>query len=656
MSGEAADQRMNDRDDTASNDAAPDIFLSYSREDRKRAQPFITLLERAGYRVWWDGLLEGGERFSRTTEAALEGAKAVVVLWSKTSTGSHWVHDEATRGRDRKCLVPVSIDGSEPPLGFRQFQVIDGSRGARPNTPEMQQLLRAIAACSGRPAGPLETSSGKRGIGRRAFIAGGATLAVAGGGLAAWQLGLLGGSAGPSNSVAVLPFANMSGDPAQVYFSDGLAAEVRAQLARNPALQVAAQASSNTFRERSEDAKSIARTLGVSYLLDGNVRRAGNLVRIAAELIDGRSGFSAWGESFERPLTDIFAVQSEIAEAVGAALSAKVAAPPAKGQGSDRPTGGTASVAAYDFYLRGKERFELGADEASDRAALDLFDQAIAADPGYGAAHAGRSRSLAVIANQYVQGGERRALYDDAVEAAQKSVALAPRLADAHSALGFALFSGRLDVKAARAPYDRSYALGGGDADVLSRFALYCARTGRFEEARSAIGKAAALDPLSPRTFRSVGAVEYAARNYPGSIPPVERALQLNPKMSGAWAAIGASRLMMGEIEAAHRAFERERSSLFGLPGIAIAAQRLGETQQARTALERLVAEQGDNGLYQQAQIYAQWGESAKAIASLRKARADADSGLIFLRNDPLLDPLRREADFSRLLSELGFE
>src|SRR5688572_13395709 len=363
---------MSDDDRTNPGEAAPDIFLSYSREDRKRAQPIIALLERAGYRVWWDGLLEGGERFSRTTEAALEGAKAVVVLWSKTSTGSHWVHDEATRGRDRRCLVPVSIDGSEPPLGFRQFQVIDASRGTRTNSPEMQQLLRAVAACSGRPAEPLSTAPGRIGIGRRTFIAGGATLAVAGGGLAAWQLGLFGGGGRPSNSIAVLPFTNMSGDPAQAYFSEGLAAEVRAELARNPLLQVVAQASSNTFRERGKDAKSIARALGVSYLLDGNVRRSGNLVRVAAELIDGRSGFNAWSESFERPLTDIFAVQSEIASAVGAALSAKVAAAPAKGPGGDRPTGGTASVAAYDLYLRGREKFDLGADEASDRAALAL--------------------------------------------------------------------------------------------------------------------------------------------------------------------------------------------------------------------------------------------------------------------------------------------
>jgi TIR domain len=132
------------------------VFVSYSRGDQKRALPIIKILEAAGFAVWWDGLLEGGERFSRTTEDALERAKAIVVLWSANSSNSHWVHDEATRGRDRKCLVPLSIDGSEPPLGFRQFQVIEASQAkVKTGSPEMQKLVQTYAAgwrrhgCSG---------------------------------------------------------------------------------------------------------------------------------------------------------------------------------------------------------------------------------------------------------------------------------------------------------------------------------------------------------------------------------------------------------------------------------------------------------------------------------------------------------------------------
>ena len=122
------------------------IFFSYARDDQARALPIIRLIEQAGFSVWWDGLLEGGERFSRTTEDALDRAKAVVVLWSKTSAQSHWVHDEATRGRDRRVLVPLSIDGSSPPLGFGQFQVIDLCANGPSNRGHAWRPIRTCAS------------------------------------------------------------------------------------------------------------------------------------------------------------------------------------------------------------------------------------------------------------------------------------------------------------------------------------------------------------------------------------------------------------------------------------------------------------------------------------------------------------------------------
>jgi TolB-like protein/tetratricopeptide (TPR) repeat protein len=659
---EAAGARMTGTDETREpGGASTSVFVSYAHEDVKQARTIIDVLERAGYRVWWDGLIEGGERFSRKTEDALDSAKAVVVLWSKASLASHWVRDEATYGRDRSRLVPLSIDGTEPPIGFRQFQYIDASRPkVKPGSPEMQSLLRAVAALHDQPAPPAVAHTGRSParIGRRAVLGGGIALALVGGGYAAWRSGLVGGGAS-ANSVAVLPFTNLSGDPSQKYFSDGLAAEVRAELARNNLLQVAAQVSSNRFADHTADAKSISNELGVAYLLDGNVRRSGDTVRVAAELIDGRTGFSRWSQSFDRSIADVFAVQSEIAGAVMAALSAQVAnrsGDEPDGEGKRLEVGGTSNVGAYDAYLRGRDLFEQGSDATTDRAALALFDEAIAIDPQYGAAHAARSRAMSVIASQYAQGAERLALYDKSIVAAKKAVALAPRLADAHSALGYALFAGRLDVRAARSPYDRSRELGNGDADVLGRYALYSARTGRFAEARTAISRAATLDPLNPRVFRSVGAVEYAARRYAESIPPIERALVLNPRMGGAHAAIGASQLMLGQADEANRSFLAETNTLFGLPGIAIIARKQGRDAEADAAMARLVAEHGDNGLYQQAQVLAQWGDRAGALAVLSKARSTGDSGLILMRNDPLLDPLRKEPEFSRLLSDLGFD
>jgi TolB-like protein/Tfp pilus assembly protein PilF len=630
------------------------VFVSYARADRKAALPIIRALENAGFSVWWDGKLEGGERYLGTTEAALEGAKAVVVLWSKTSVASHWVHDEAMRGRDRRCIVPLTIDGAQPPLGFRQFQTIDLSgRGARSRKAGLDAMIHAVAALHGRSA--PEPAPLQRPVGRRAFIAGGAAAAAAAGGGIAWWAGLFGGEA-QARSIAVLPFDNLGGNAGRAYFSDGLAAEIRTQLARNPLLEVAAQTSSNRFRDSNDDARTISRALKVRYLLDGNVRTTGSVVRISAELIDGETGFSQWSRAFDRPLADLFAVQEEIADAVAVALAAQIDRQQSGHRGTAAAAaGGTANLTAYDSQLRGKDLFDQAIDEESDRAALAHFDAAIAADPRYALAYSARSRALTVIGNQYEQGERRRETYRLAVEAAQRGAALAPEVAETQSALGFALFNGRLDARAARGPYERSLALGRGEADILSRYALYSARCGRIAAAREAIGRSAALDPLNARTQRLIGDVEYSARRYAESIPSFRRALELNPQLSVAHSAIGAALLMMGRIDEARAEYEREPSSLFKLAGIAIVAGRKGNEAEAAGAFDRLRAEHGDNGLYQQAQILAQSARPDEAMARLLEAFRSIDSGLVYLRNDPFVDPLRRAPVFNDLLNRLGF-
>ena len=629
------------------------VFVSYASADRARVQPIIAALEEAGFSVWWDGLIEGGEQFARSIEAPLERALAVVVVWSKAAHDSYWVHDEAARGRDRSRLVPLSLDGTEPPLGFRQFQTIalgKPRRGAR--DAGIDAMLRAVATLHDQPM-PARSTPPRTGIDRRTLIGGAGVVAAAAAG-GAWWTGLIGAGGALANSVAVLPFDNLSGDPDRNYFSDGLAAEVRSELASNPLLQVAAQTSSNRFRSSDDDARKISRALGVTYLLDGNVRRAGDMMRISAELIEGRTGFSKWAQTFDRPTANIFAVQEEIAQSVIAALTAQMIGQKQPG-GSRTTAGGTTNLEAYDAFLRGKDLFDRAADEAGDHAALDSFDRAIAADPRYAVAYAARARSLTVIGNQYDQGAARRANYDAAIAAARRAVALAPDVAETQSALGFALFYGKIDVRAARPPYERSYALGRGDADVLSRYALFSARCGQIGAARSAISRAATLDPLNARTFRLMGTVEYAARQYRASIPHYERALGLNPSLSVAHSSIGDSRYQLGDVEAARADYAREPSSLFGLTGLAIVDRKRGRAAEADKSFAALVAEHGDNGLYQQAQILAQWGRPEDAVGALLKAYEMGDAGLSQMNGDPLLDPVRRDARVIRLLQQLGF-
>jgi len=643
--------------------ARPTAFLSYAREDQSTAAPLARALEAAGVDVWWDTKIEGGAAFSQAIQVALESSDAVIVLWSRASIGSDWVLDEAATGRQLKKLVPVSLDGTEPPLGFRQYQAITlaGWHGTA-EADQVAAIVRSVRAAAGHALHHLPHAASAQAapdrMSRRRLLVGatGAALAGAAGWLA-WRRGVLGVRAASGNTVAVLPFANLSGDPQQDYFSDGLAEEVRATLARNLNLMVMAEASSAQFRDRSDDAVTIAAKLGVAYLLDGTVRRSGELLRITADLVDGATGFSRWSQTFDRGVRNVFAVQSEIADAVTNALVVRVApgSVPAAGGGSVAASGGTTSVIAYDAYLRGRALYDLSVDEASERAALAQFDAAIAADPNYAAAHAARARSLTAIANQYGKASELTQLYDAAIAAAQRAIAIAPLLADAHSTLGFTLFQGRLDARAAREPFERSREVGAGEATVLARYAQYSARTGRDAQATEAMQRALVLDKLNPLIHRAAGSVEYAARRYPRSIPPLQQALSMNPRLSRAHAAIGDAWLQLGRVEDARTESSAEPALEFQRAGLAIAEHRLGRLPAAKAAMSQLVAEDGDRVLYQQAQVLAQWGDRDAALERLEHALGVGDSGLIYARNDPLLDPLRDHARFARLLHRLGF-
>lgn len=654
---------MSNEPDANQTPALRSVFLSYSRADQARARQLADALGQAGLTVWWDTLIEGGASFAKSIEAALQASDAVVVLWSTASVASDWVLDEAAHGRDLHKLVPISIDGILPPLGFRQYQAIALPAGDRADPAAVAAIVRAVLAiASGAPTLPRTGTSAVAPLdrSRRGLMLAGAAgvVLVAGAGVLGWRRGWFAPAAPVSGaSVAVLPFKNISGDPEQAYFSDGLAEEVRATLGRNLQLRVMAQASSSQFRGGEEDAVTIAGKLGVAYLLDGSVRWAGDTVRVAAELIDGQTGFSRWSQIFERRIDDVFAVQSEIAGAVATALALQVEPTlPGDAEADRLASGGTANVQAFDVFLRGRALYDLSVDEASERAALAQFDAAIALDPQYAAAHAARARSLIAIANQYGAMDEHARMYDQAIVAAQRAIKLAPEFAGAYSALAFALFQGRLDARAARAPFERSSALGSGDATVQARWAQYCARTGRQREAREAMQRALQRDPLNPLIHRAAGSVEYAARRYADSMPPVRRALAMNPRMSRAHGAIGDALMNLGRVEEARAAYEAEPAPEFRLSGLAVLEHQAGNLAEAEAAMAELVSGLGDRVLYQQAQVLAQWGQAEAALERLLRARASVDSGLIYARNDPFLDPLRKDPRMAALLAGMGFE
>jgi TolB-like protein/Tfp pilus assembly protein PilF len=635
----------------ASGDSRPTIFLSYAHADAKRAQALAGALAERGYTVWWDDKIEGGASFARSIREALEAADAVIVLWSRTSVESDWVADEAAQGRDRKRLVPLSIDGSPPPLGFRQYQTIDLSgRTTKPSAAQVDRIDRAIRAAIGQAPAPLASQHPAAGVDRRRALsmAGGAgAILAAGGALFHWRDALFGDDTG-DRTIAVLPFKNITGDPAQAYLSDGLTEEVRAALARNPGLRVLASTTSNTARDDAGSATAIASKLGVAILLGGSVQRAGQMVRVAMDLTDGRTGFSIWSRRVDARLTDIFAFQTEIARTVANALSVRMAT-------ADPAPGGTRNVAAYESYLRGKALYNQFKGEASDREAKALFENAIAADPDFALAHAALSRVLASIASTYVPADQIRPTFAAAIAEGRKAVALAPELAEGHLAVGYATFAGTMDVKGARSSYDQAYRHGRGSADILLLYALYTTRTRRFDEARSAIARAVALDPLNPRAHRVAGVIAYASRDYAGGAGHFRRAIELNPRMSNARAGLAACLLETGQIDEARRLLADEPSPMFGLPVLAILEHRAGNRAAAERAQAALVRDFGDAALYQQAQVMAQWGRADEAIALLERARNVGDSGLTSIASDPLLDPLARNPRFVDLVRRIGF-
>jgi TolB-like protein/Tfp pilus assembly protein PilF len=625
------------------------VFISYARPDEKIARTIIRIIRNAGFRVWWDGLIPSGERFSARISQELEQAKAVVVLWSASSGKSNWVQDEAAFARDRQRLVPISIDGSEPPLGFRQIQCVDVSKGRlRSNNPAVHSALQTIADMMDQPL--LDLPAEHLGIGRRSVLVAGAAAGVAAVGFGGWRL-LRSGQA-EANTIAILPFDNLSGDATKEYLSNGLAAELRSTLSRNPLLKVVGQASSNEFRDGKESGKTIARKLRVANLVDGNVLAANGTVRIWVELIDGDSGFSRWSNKFELPMNNILEVQDEIATAVGAALAVRLST---KGEESPIRTGGTKNVAAFDAYLRGKDLFDSQRDEDSDRGALEQFTEAVKLDPNYAAARAARSRALAVIANAYAQAKERRPLYEEAVEEARHAIASANLFADAYAALGYALFYGKLDIISADGPYEKANQLGSGRADVLGLCAIYRARRRQFDRAFPAIERAASLDPLNPTVFKNRGRIKFAAGDYAAAIEAARRAIELNPTIGGAHGDIGNALLLQGHTREASAEFAKEKVGLLSIPGRAIVAVREGNQVAAQKAYDELVQSEGDNGLYQQAQILAQWNKVPEALNALEKALEEQDSGLVYLLSDPFLRPLEKELRFISLLKRVHF-
>ena len=313
-----------------------DIFLSYSRQDQITARRFAEALEQAGFSVWWDQTLRSGEAYDEVTERALKSAKAVVVLWSKTSVASRWVRAEATIADRAGTLVPAMIEPCERPVMFELRQTADLSEWkGNPQDRSWATFLsdlRAVTGGSGLPtSGPAPDSGGKP-VAWSVWKPAAALVAIAIVVASGWMLWQKFHGQEPASgaaaaqrtagdqTLAVLPFVNLSSDPQQEYFVDGLTEELLNSLAGVTGLRVTGRTSAFYFKGRNEDMKVIGEKLGVEYLLEGSVRKDGDQLRILAQLVKSKDSFHLWSQTYDRPFNDVFKVQEEIARSVAGAL------------------------------------------------------------------------------------------------------------------------------------------------------------------------------------------------------------------------------------------------------------------------------------------------------------------------------------------------
>jgi adenylate cyclase len=577
-----------------------DVFVSYARTDKARVAPLVAAIEAQGWTVWWDPEIDAGQQFDDQIEAELKAARAVLVVWTPTSASSRWVRGEAREAADRGTLVPVRFEGANLPMDVRAIHTTDlDGWNEDAQSPPFQALLRSLGAM----------------IARQGLARGGNAGATPAPSAAA--------PATPRLAICVLPFANMSGDAEQEYFSDGISEDIITDLNKVSALFVVARNTAFTFKGKNIDVPQVARQLKVSHVLEGSVRRAGGRVRITAQLIEGETGGQIWAERFDRDLNDIFALQDEISEAIVKALKLKLL-PEEKKAIVQR---GTDSVEAYNLYLMARQTYITGntADDRAAAAIIRLCSRATEIDPGYARAWALMAQGQTQL--YHLRGGRT----DGGLAAAERALALDADLAEAHA------------IKAA----------------IL-------AEGGLFDEGAGEIATALRLDPESYEVNRSAGYFSFRRQQLDDAIRYFEKASALvETDVNSAcmlltcYTAVGNAQ---GTLRAAKLALSRAESALAHDPNngavtgySAYALATLGEAERAKQRMGRALLIDPDNlnMRYNFAcALSVHLKETDAALDMLGPVLAKFGGGFIeHAKVDPDLDPLRGDPRFQAMIA-----
>ena len=458
----------------------------------------------------------------------------------------------------------------------------------------------------------------------------------------------------PPHSIAVLPFVNMSGDKEQEYFSDGLTEELLNSLSRMSELQVTGRTSSFYFKGEHADLSIIARKLNVAAVLEGSVRRSGHTVRITTQLINTITGFHAWSQTYDRDLHDVLKLQTEIANAVANALKVALL----DNVAGRIELGGTHNPDAFDWYLRASKAYSTAHTAADLVSSVAAYTEALRQDPKFALAFAGRSQALKRHAGEWATGPAAREEYDKALADARHAIMLAPELAEAHLALGNTLEWGFFDFGHARIEYARAVDLAHGNARVLESFGTFAVLvTGSTEGGLTAIRQAIVLDPLNTEILSRLGEAQWAARQYEQAVATFNAVIALDPAWARPLGWRGFAYYGLGDYERARSSCEEPLAVDTGWGRLCLAwvYHRLGRHADAEAMLAKQRAALGDLSAYQFAGIYAQWGNAAKSHEWLATAVRVRDAGLLWLRADPFLDPVRNEPWFKAVERELKF-
>ena len=574
-----------------------DVFISYARVDKARVAPLVAAIEARGWSAWWDPDITPGQEFDSEIEEELLAAAAVVVVWTQTSVASRWVRGEAREAADRNILVPVRFDGARLPMDVRAIHTIDLDDWAGdPASVPFQDLARAIESMVARQRASRPAESGAR---------------------------TAGGTPAPAPRVAicVLPFSNMSGEPEQEYFSDGISEDIITDLSKVSALAVVSRNTAFTFKGKHVDLPQVAKQLKVGYVLEGSVRRAGGRVRINAQLIEASSDNHVWAERYDRDLHDIFALQDEISEAIVRALKLKLL-PEEKQAIVQR---GTTNLDAYNLYLLARHHYTSGmlSDVRKNDTVIRLCRGAIELDPNYAQAWA-----LLATAQRYRLGisGEG----DNGDAAATRALELDANLAEAHAA----------------------------KAGVL-------ASSGDYDGARAEITQALRLDPESVDVLREAGRLSFLQRRHTEAIVHWEKQYALvdtdyavGGLLITCYTALGdqagVKRIAQRTLERAEKVIALDADNGSAMATLFSCLLSLGQTDRAKEWAKRAVLIDPDNMIMRYnlaCDLVVNLDDAAMALDMLgpycgRTGREQLE----WLKMDPDLDKLRPDARFAAMI------